>query len=131
MKVENSSVLALDFALPGGGAVVVVKELDCNVLCNNLSSLSPPPHKMAPGAFELEGSRLGGICVGVLINVESKTPERHCGQSCVWVLLREAGGWQVTSGLEMELPSLPQSQELGRSLQRDFVSRRKTNQNAK
>lgn len=42
VKVENSSVLALDFALPGGGEVVVVKELDCNVLCNNLSSLPPP-----------------------------------------------------------------------------------------
>lgn len=43
MKVENSSVSALDFALPGGGGVVVVKELDCNVLCNDLSSLPPIP----------------------------------------------------------------------------------------
>lgn len=51
MKVENSSVLALDLALPGGGGVVVVKELDCNVLCNNLSSLPPLPHKMAPGGI--------------------------------------------------------------------------------
>lgn len=71
-------------------------------------------------------------CVGLLINVESKTPVRHCGQTCFLVgSPEEAGGWQVTSELEMELPSLPQSQELGRSLQRDLVSRRKTNKNAK
>lgn len=43
VKVENSSVSALDFALPGRGGVVVVKELDCNVLCNDLSSLPPIP----------------------------------------------------------------------------------------
>lgn len=43
----------------------MVKELDCNVLCNDLSFLPPPPHEMAPGAFELEGSQLGGVCVCV------------------------------------------------------------------
>lgn len=42
-----------------------------------------------------------------------------------------AGGWQGTPGTGIELTSLPQSQEMGRSPQRDSVSSINANQNAK
>lgn len=107
----------------------MAREIDRNGLGNNPSSLPPPPHKITLGAAEeLAGSQPGRRCLSMWSQrLQSVRVDRNAS---LWVLLREAGGWQGTPGAEMELTSLPQSQEFRKSLQRGSVSSRKANRNA-
>lgn len=71
--------MALDFALPGEG-VVVVQGIDCNGLCNNPSSL--PLGQLRSWQALREGWGRGER---VFTDVESKSPEGLGGQTYSFV----------------------------------------------